>query len=258
MRILLILLIVPSSLALADVSAGTALPTAAEVDALRALVDATPKQAPERAELLLRLAHAWVALADHAPLSADGQALARQWRLGAVELLPELVDSPVHASFARRDEVLFFAAEQLLILEREDAARARLTRLIKEFPRSRFIPHAFLAFGEHSFEQQDLEDARRFYSKVMTFPRSGISEYAQYKRAWAFYDRGKFKAALSDFTAVARGADATLATHARHDAVRVYALIGDPAMARAFCAQIARGDLDDLVRRLGEIRAASP
>ena len=37
--------------------------------------------------------------------------------------------------------------------------------------KSRFIPYAFLAFGEYFFEQKHLENALKFYDKVLQFPR---------------------------------------------------------------------------------------
>ena len=84
-------------------------------------------------------------------------------------------------------------------MKKEDAARKYFKRLIKDYPKSRFIPYAFLSFGEYFFEQKELEDALKFYDKVMQFPESPVYGYAKYKEGWVYYNLGDFKQALATF-----------------------------------------------------------
>ena len=84
-------------------------------------------------------------------------------------------------------------------VKKEDAARKYFKRLIKDYPKSKFIPYAFLAFGDYFFDQKQLEDALKFYDKVMQFPESPIYGYAKYKEGWVYYNLGDFKQALATF-----------------------------------------------------------
>ena len=126
----------------------------------------------------------------------------QQWLLGAVKKYLEVADGPKYGQYKRMDEVLFYLAYLLTEVKKEDAARKYFKRLIKDFPKSKFIPDALFAFGEYFFEQKQLEDALTFYDKVLQFPESRVFGYAKYKKAWVYYNLGDFKGALATFVDV--------------------------------------------------------
>ncbi|MBW2546675.1 MAG: tetratricopeptide repeat protein, partial [Deltaproteobacteria bacterium] len=53
-----------------------------------------------------------------------------------------------HPNFERMDEVLFSLAFALQELDQFEKARSVYRRLIKDYPRSRFVPNAYLSFAE--------------------------------------------------------------------------------------------------------------
>src|SRR5207245_5335576 len=131
------------------------------------------------------------------------QGKAQQWLLASAKEYLEVADHPdKYGSYKRMDEVLFYLAYMLTEVKKEDAARKYFKRLIKDYPKSRFIPYAFFAFGEFYFEQKQLEDAMKFYDRVLQFPESPIFGYAQYKEGWVYYNLGDFKQALATFVSV--------------------------------------------------------
>ncbi len=162
------------------------------------------------------------------------------------------------------DEVLFYLAYMLNQVKKEDAARKYFKRLIKDYPKSKFIPYAFLSFGEYFFDQKELEDALKFYDKVMQFPESPIYGYAKYKEGWVYYNLGDFKQALATFVSVielsqkagAAGAQAqklALAKEAKKDTVRAYARIGTPEKAWDFFRRVGGDYAMTMMEQLGEL-----
>jgi TolA-binding protein len=103
-----------------------------------------------------------------------------RWRLRAVESYAASARFP---RYQRMDEVLFSLAS-LVGAEHQVEARELFHRLIREYPRSRYIPDAYLAFAQFYFEQGEMNAARRFYEKVASFPRARLRGYALYKRVW--------------------------------------------------------------------------
>jgi len=95
--------------------------------------------------------------------------------LAAVKAYIEVADHPdKYGSYKRTDEVLFYLAYLLQQVKKEDASRKYFKRLIKDYPKSKFVPWAFLAFGEYYFDNKDLESALKFYDKVLQFTESSI------------------------------------------------------------------------------------
>ena len=103
---------------------------------------------------------------------ADYQKKSQQWLLASAKEYLEVADHPdKYGSYKRMDEVLFYLAYMLNQVKKEDAARKYFKRLIKDYPKSKFIPYAFLAFGDYFFDQKQLEDALKFYDKRHAVPR---------------------------------------------------------------------------------------
>src|SRR5262249_5599688 len=84
----------------------------------------------------------------------DYQKKEQTWLLAAVKAYLVVADNPAkYGSYKRTDEVLFYLAYLLTQVKKEDAARKYFKRLIKDFPKSKFVPDAFLSFGEYYFDQ---------------------------------------------------------------------------------------------------------
>ena len=56
-----------------------------------------------------------------------------------------------YRDYPRTDEVLFFLAHNLMDLNEEKKALIAYGKLVKDYPKSRFVPDAYLAFGEYYF-----------------------------------------------------------------------------------------------------------
>src|SRR5678816_3300506 len=144
--------------------------------------------------------------------------------------------------------------------KREDLARPLFKRLIKDFPKSQYIPYAFLSFGEYYFEQKQLEDALKFYDKVLQFPDSPVYGFAKYKEGWVYFNLGDFKQALATFVAVIELAEKgkskeklALGKEAKKDAVRAYARVGTPEKAWPFFQRIGGSYAMTMEEALGEL-----
>ncbi|MEM9193226.1 MAG: tetratricopeptide repeat protein [Myxococcota bacterium] len=149
-----------------------------------------------------------------------------------------------HPTYRRMDEVLFSLAFGLEELRQQDRARQVYHRLIKGYPQSRFVPHAYLSFAEFYFNEADMRAALQFYSKVTEFPpdRNPVYGYSLYKSAWAHYNVEDFRGSLQSFVEViefatqnpnARDAE-NLARQSRREMVLPYAMVGSPNQALDF------------------------
>ncbi|HEY3355705.1 MAG TPA: tetratricopeptide repeat protein [Polyangia bacterium] len=195
-RLLVLVLLASGGIAAAD-------PPAARIAELEAQVAATDDASPAKAELLHRLAE------RYRDAGRPAQVIATCRRL---------VDGAAFQRYARRDEALFTLAYTLQAEQQLPDARRVYQRLIKDFPASRFIPDAYLAFGDYYFEQGDMVSARRFYDKVAQFPLARVHAYALYKRAWCAFNLHDVDAAIAGFGAVREPAAARHPTALERDA----------------------------------------
>jgi TolA-binding protein len=155
-----------------------------------------------------------------------------------------------HDNYERMDEALYRLAALLAGDNRHEHAREFYLRLIREYPDSRYVPDAYLSFAQFYFDQGEVHAARKFYEKVIQFPRSPVFGYALYKRAWCDINLGDHKGALQSFVEVIRLAQAgkagpdpaanrALERAAQGDAVKAYARSGAPSdRAWEFCARV--------------------
>ena len=157
-----------------------------------------------------------------------------------------------HPNFKRMDEVLFSLAFALQELDQFDKARSVYRRLIKDFPRSRFVPNAYLSFAEYYFNDSDMEAAGKFYRKVLEFPpkQNSVYGYALYKVAWVEYNRERYRQSLQGFVDILEFARTSkyasdaknLARQARKDLVLPYSRYGSPGKALEFFRRYAKDD----------------
>ena len=94
------------------------------------------------------------------------------------------------------------------------------------------------------FENKDLENALKFYEKVLAYQDSPVFGFALYKKGWVYYNQTDFKNAMATFIDVIDFAskgrpgkpkgDPQLLKEARKDLVRTYAQVGTPEKAWPF------------------------
>ncbi len=168
-------------------------------------------------------------------------------RRRAIELYTLLAaDYRTHSSL---DEVLYYLAYEYE--QAGDAKNARVVYydLIQNAPTSKYVPNAYLAFGELFYNEAQGDPSKwdlaaQAYQEVVKYPAPANKAfgYAWYKMAYVFWNKGELDKALSAFkrtidfgvgNPTLPGA-AKLADSARRDLIPVYALSGDPAKAYAF------------------------
>jgi TolA-binding protein len=108
-----------------------------------------------------------------------------------------------HRDFARYDLVLYMKAYALMEAARMNEALACYQRIIDEFPRSRFVPDAHMAFAEWHFNASfDYQAALLQYEQVLRYPQSELSDLALFKSAWCLWKLGQVNEAALRFRQV--------------------------------------------------------
>ncbi|HEY3818083.1 MAG TPA: hypothetical protein VGL81_12980 [Polyangiaceae bacterium] len=152
-------------------------------------------------------------------------------------------------AYPQLDEVYYYLAYEYE--QASDTANARRVYLdlITKTPNSKYIPNAYLAFGELFFNEAmgdptKWEPAKQAYIKVIAKPppENKVYGYAWYKLAYVFWNQGDLPHALDAFkktidfgTQFSQLPNASkLADSARRDVIPVYALAGNPTDAYNF------------------------
>lgn len=184
----------------------------AAVAELEAFVAKEPEAAVEMPDALLRLAELrWEQartryLADyHAWQSAPKNVRAEKPPVASIERPLALYDRILtrHRDFERNDLVLYMKAYALLEAARMSEALASYQRILDEFPQSRFLPDAHMAFAEWHFGgNYDYEAALVEYQAVLRYPDSELSDIALFKSAWCLWKLGKVAEAATRFREV--------------------------------------------------------
>ena len=148
----------------------------------------------------------------------------------------------------RLDEVVFFLGENLWKQQRRKEALTAYRALITRYPSSRFVPDAWIAYGEYFFDaaeregrEANLRKALEAYRHAAASPGSDVGGFALYKQAWVHYNLGEWERALDLFARVVAGSAGAgggapdrrlaLAREARKDYVRTYMHVGAPKEA---------------------------
>ncbi len=258
-----------------------------EIQLIKRLASQTSNDNPEKAEILKRLADAYKSFFDQlnflareldekifsakqqgnkktaAKMLAQQKALdkkAEDYRKKAIQAYVEIrnnfPDYPVY------DEILFAIAyeidqmAQALSYKEKDKKskyreRARIfyQELIRNYPRSRFIPHAWMAFGEYYFhEAKDVDRAMKAYEKVVEWGEENNPNYvvAMYYQAWCLFNMQEFKKTINQFNEVIQYAEnnpehreaQVVAGRSRMEMVDSYSKIGNPSQAWEFFKKI--------------------
>jgi len=174
-------------------------------------------------------------------------------------------------SYSRLDEVVFFLGENLWKQNRRKEALEAYKVLIQRFPKSRYVPDAWMAFGEHYFDSADkgnrkesLQKALETYKRAAAYTESSVYGYALYKQAWVHYNLGAWNEALDLFKAVIFFGDLptstvapdkklALAREARKDYVRTYSHVGSPKAAPDDFARVGGKDARDMLKSLAAL-----
>ncbi|MGB8329819.1 MAG: tetratricopeptide repeat protein, partial [Polyangiales bacterium] len=262
-----------------------------EIAILERLVKNSAQDDPRRPEVLLRLAETQfeMQIAKNAKVrsfdepiyeactrdqdeakckkAVDGQKTAEselnQIREDSIRTYATLVRD--HPNFDRMDEVLFSLAFALQEIDQFEKARSVYRRLIKDYPKSRFVPNAYLSFAEFYFADSDMEAAGKFYRKVLEFPPkdNSVYGYALYKIAWVEYNQEHYRQSLQGFVDILEFARknqyandaANLARQARKELVLPYSHYGSPGKALDFFRRYAKDDAEahEMLEHLAEL-----
>ncbi|WP_338865954.1 tetratricopeptide repeat protein [Myxococcus stipitatus] len=144
-----------------------------------------------------------------------------------------------YPNYPQRDEVLFSMGYNLYELGRREEAVARYEELIEEFPRSQFVPDAYIQLGNHYFESNKLIPAKANYEKARDSRVPKIYGYAVYKLSWCDYNTGDYEAGLQKLHEVVDYAAkqselGDLRTEALNDLTVFYVQLDQPKQAIAY------------------------
>ena len=260
-----------------------------EIQQVEALFGSTPKGSSDRPKLMRRLAEGYVELeaaafrdkteqgikADEAKAKKDSKEKAYRDEAGKADKMlglarenaikyykqlksqyPKWCQSTNAADPSKStgctDEVLYYLAyeyEQTGTPKALDEARAVYYELIQNWPQSKYIPNAYLAFGELFFNEAQGDPskwqlAQQSYSEVIKYPApdNKVWGYAHYKLGYVYWNQGDFLKSISEFKkTIEYGTQyaslpnaAQLAVSSRRDIIPVYALGGSPKAAHDF------------------------
>ncbi len=122
------------------------------------------------------------------------------YRQEAINLYQKILDD--YPTYPRKDEVLFNLAYNLYEVGKKKDAIARYWDLIRQYPDSKFVPDAYVQMGEHFFNSNDLERARKAYEKALACNVPQIYAFALYKLAWCDFNSGAYEDAIHKFEKV--------------------------------------------------------
>ncbi|MEZ4399400.1 MAG: tetratricopeptide repeat protein [Kofleriaceae bacterium] len=228
---------------------------AEQIQLLQQLIDDTPdSDVTEKADLYFRMAEMHSQLnrfhrlkATEATIKADGakgndkakyQAAAKDSTSkaeaalkNAVKVYKTLTENSKFKNYPRMDQALFYFAYSLQQGKYMTPARAVYKRLLDDYPQSKFVPEAYLAFADYYFSANELANAQAFYEKVLQFPKSSVYDYSNYMLGWVFLNLTQEQDAGRQFLQVIRDTSGdkkkeTLNRAAKKDFVRAYASFG--------------------------------
>jgi len=137
-----------------------------------------------------------------AKLKADadkGQAKAKEYLVRAVKTYKALTDNEAFRNYPKMDMALFYYGYTLQSGKYMKEARSVYDKLLKNYPSSKYVPEAHLAFADYFFEVGQLDDAEARYKMVLKFPKSSAYWYAMYKMGWIDLNKQRFQDALETF-----------------------------------------------------------
>ncbi len=244
-----------------------------EIQGIERLFASTPAKAPDRPQLARRLAESYVELEASAfrdktmaevrrddlkkaknPAAGQAQSqvdasdkVAKSARKSAIRYYTVVVKD--YPNYPALDEVLYYLAYEYEQAGDNKNARRVYLDLINSRPKSKYIPNAYLAFGELFFNEAQGDPSKwdlaaQAYKEVIKYPpeTNKVYGYAWYKLGYVYWNKGEAPEALNAFKktidygtqfSTLPGAS-KLADTARRDIVPVYAMQGNPLAAYNF------------------------
>ena len=198
------------------------------------LIASTPdSEVDEKSDYWFRLGELYARQQRLERLRAGGATSdrAKQYMLKAVKAYKALTENDAFRNYPKMDLALFVYGYTLQGGKYMKEARAVYDKLLKNYPSSRYVPEAHLAFADHYWEQGQLGDAEARYKLVLKFPKSSVYWYALYKLGWIQLNLRRPQDALETFFQVAQGTKQgttfeVLHRASKHDFVRAYAEVG--------------------------------
>jgi cellulose synthase operon protein C len=189
------------------------------IDLLVKFVAETPREAREMPEALVRLSElqwenererfverfaAW----DKRPVDQRGPAPELDYRVARDLLARVLKDYPW---FDQTDLALYVDGFLAFEQGKEDEARDRFERILREYPQSRFVPDAHMAKAEAIFNGHfDYQGALAEYEQVLSFKAKidpALYGLALFKSAWCYWRLGNNDEAAKRFVGVFEATD---------------------------------------------------
>src|SRR6185503_11122214 len=136
--------------------------------------------------------------------AASAQNKAKEYLIKAVKTYKGLTDNEAFRNYPKMDMALFYYGYTLQGGRYMDEARRVYDKLLKNYPRSKYVPEAHLAFADYFFEKGELANAESRYKMVLKFPQSSAYWYAMYKLGWIHLNLQRFQEALETFFQVAQ------------------------------------------------------
>ena len=108
-----------------------------------------------------------------------------------------------YPNYERNDQVLYNMSRAYEELGRVEEAMVVLTRIVKEYPRSRYMDEVQFRRGEYFFTRKKFLDAEDSYKTIVAIgPGSTFYEIALYKLGWSLYKQEMYDESLPQFFAV--------------------------------------------------------
>lgn len=190
--------------------------------------------------------------------SEDSAARSKKALLDAVKIYKALTDNDAFANYPQMDKALFYYGYTLQGGTYMKEARSVYDKLLKNYPNSKYVPEAHLAFADYHFENNQLADAEDRYKKVLKYPKSNAYWYAMYKMGWIDLNLSRHKEALEAFLKVAEATNndkkqEILNRAAKKDFVRAYAEIGKAELAYQAFQRVDRKYSFTMLTMLGDL-----
>jgi tetratricopeptide (TPR) repeat protein len=176
----------------------------------------------------------------------------------AVTAYKALNDNDAFRNYPHMDKALFYLGYTLQRADRVKEARAVYDKLLKNYPSSKFVPEAHLAFADYYFENGQLDDAEAHYKQALWSPTASVHWYAMYKMGWIDLNKQRFQQALETFFQVASSTkmdkNQEMLNHAaKKDFVRAYAEVGKPDKAFEAFRRVDSGYAFEMLQILADL-----
>ena len=245
-----------------------------EITGLERLYRRTRKKSPDRPQLVRRLAEGYVELAsaanrDKTQSEIDAENAKKKRNRGAYDksrgeaakakkIMKSARENAIKyysvfkkdfPTYSKIDEVLYYLAYEYEQNQDLDNARKVYYELIQKAPKSKYVPNAYLAFGELFFVEAMADPgkwalAAEAYKQVLKYPppENKVWGYAHYKLGYVAWNKGEYPDAIQEFKDVIEysfkypelPSAKQLGKAARRDLIPVYAVAGKPDRAYNF------------------------